>query len=136
MKIIVFSLLLSTALGLSACQSAQSNQSVAKPTQQALQWQGVYVGNLPCASCEGIESRVSLFDNGLFTKTDTYLGEKSGKFTENGEIQWSADKKTIRLVSNDSTSVYQVKAGALVLLDENGQPATGAFSESYILKKQ
>jgi uncharacterized lipoprotein NlpE involved in copper resistance len=53
-------------------------------SRNALDWPGVYKGVLPCADCEGIETRLSLQRDGDFERTTRYLGKADRVFTARG----------------------------------------------------
>ncbi len=116
------------ALGLVACQSISNGNT---------NLVGVYQGKLPCADCQFISSRVTLYKNGEFAKTDVYVknAESEGdKFTENGTYDKKGNIVTLYGATEDAGK-YQVTTSGLVLLDANGKAAKGALANQYILKK-
>ena len=42
----------------------------------ALDWEGTYMGIVPCADCEGIEKTILLNKENTYTLTSKYLGKK------------------------------------------------------------
>jgi uncharacterized lipoprotein NlpE involved in copper resistance len=71
------------AAALAGCGTTQ--RTTAPPagdnSRNALDWQGVYVGTVPCADCEGIRTRIELRGDGTFTRALTYLGKDDQTFT-------------------------------------------------------
>ena len=43
-------------------------------SQNSLDWEGTYRGILPCADCEGIETKITLSANGTYEYKASYLG--------------------------------------------------------------
>lgn len=96
-----------------------------------------YLGVTPCADCDGIETRVTLFADTSFQLVMNYLGKnpkdtaglnvaEQGKFKMiNDTIQFDGIKS--KFIKNDT---------ALIQLDSDGKIITGASAEKYILKKQ
>src|SRR5690554_4349791 len=57
--------------------------------QNSLDWKGTYTGILPCADCEGIETKVVLRDS-TYTLSSMYLGkEESASLEYFGDFNWS-----------------------------------------------
>lgn len=51
---------------------------------------GQFSGTLPCASCPGIDTRLTLAADGSFQMQETYREQDDGQFTSNG--QWVMDE--------------------------------------------
>lgn len=103
----------------------------------ALDWEGTYEGTLPCASCEGIETKVSLKADGNYSLEIEYLGEKDGKLSENGKFEWNEDGNTITLQEADGGKrMYKVVENAIIFLDSNGEINTGELADHYVLSKK
>lgn len=107
-------------------------------SQNALDWQGVYKGVVPCADCEGIETTLVLNPDNTYVLQTLYLGkgdptvrEKTGSFT------WAADGLTITLsgIENAPTQ-YRVGENQITQLDMAGQMVTGDLAAKYVLAKQ
>lgn len=106
-------------------------------SRNALDWPGVYHGVLPCADCEGIETRVSLQQDGGFERTTRYLGKGDRVFSERGRFEWDADGRRVLTRAGDGgTQWYQVGEGRLFHLDRNGQRIGGELAERYVLDKK
>jgi copper homeostasis protein (lipoprotein) len=150
-------LLLVTLILLSAC-TAMDKQSGAQPepsgqtqnparqsqnpdnahtSENALDWAGVYKGVLPCADCEGIQTRLMLSADGNYQLSETYLGEDSRAFQSKGEFEWLDDGLRIRLLGSTSApGLYQVGENQLFHLDQDGHRISGELASAYRLAKR
>lgn len=105
-------------------------------TQHSVDWFGTYTGLLPCADCEGIETKISLLKSGNYQKSSIYLGKDEKAFLETGQIDWSEDGSQITLQPKEGESqTFGVGEGHLRLLDENGSVIQGDLAAQYILEK-
>ena len=117
------------ALALAACTQAPApppSSGSALPLPQlesdgAIEWQGV----LPCADCDGIETRLLLErvgDSRPFTLTETFLAADGDvRFVESG--QWRREGALIRLQGQAVPRVYVLLQDLhLAPGDSRGQP--------------
>ncbi len=100
-------------------------------------WEGIYTGVLPCASCPGIETTLQLNADKTF-KLETTYQEREGTFTEEGSFE--LDKKTniITLSIKDAGSEsgkYLIGENRVTQLDMEGKLITGNLADAYVLKK-
>ncbi len=136
-----FLLPLTMALTLLGCHANQANIHQEKMTdahtaQLALDWDGVYRGLLPCASCPGILTTITLSNNKTFEKTDFYLQEKNGYFREKGTFAFTDDgNKIILQPEQGTTTKYAVGENKLIMLDKNGEKSSSALADKYELTK-
>ena len=109
---------LSISLLLAACNPAseqttssntvnQQEQSVAADhhtAQNSLDWAGVYEGLLPCADCEGIQTKLPLDNDGNYTLEQYYLkdNQQLNPSTING--LFSFDELTGSLIRLDNNA--------------------------------
>lgn len=141
-------LLLSAAL-LVSCGNNTTPQSGATPvttgqplpagdnSRNALDWNGVYGGTIPCADCEGIETVITLNPDNTYRKVSTYLkGDKKDTFVEAGEFSWSTDGGNIVVSSGNQKHLYKVGENRLIMLDMEGKEITGPNADKYILIKK
>ncbi len=118
-------------------------------TKDTVDWAGTYKGVLPCASCEGIDTEITLNADGTYSEKTTYITTKPGGGevdTETGTFVWDATGTTVILTEHDDGDVdsdnddgkraYLVTEGQMQALDAAGQVITGPLAENYILKKQ
>ncbi|ASB47857.1 copper resistance protein NlpE [Alkalitalea saponilacus] len=106
-------------------------------SQIALDWDGVYFGVLPCASCEGTETTLEIHADHTFGLSRTYLGKDVEPFLSHGTFEWdSSGSKIIIDEGNDFTTIYFVGEGFLLQLDMDGQRIDGSLADKYRLIKQ
>lgn len=100
----------------------------ADTTRDSVDWEGRYVGTLPCASCPGIDTTLILNEAGFYTLEEVYLEEKDGALTTEGKFEWNADGTRITLDENGDKRVYAIGEGKAW-----GVGADGAPNEDYVL---
>ncbi|MXV38074.1 lipoporotein NlpE [Flavobacteriaceae bacterium Ap0902] len=109
-------------------------------SQTSLDWAGTYQGIVPCASCEGIDTEITLNEDGTYTKEEEYLGEEEEtKFSENGSFVWNEEGTVVTLTPNDDAAnnrMYKVEEGRILALDADGNVVEGELAENYVLIKQ
>ena len=143
-------LLLTSAIFLFACNSTDKTSGTANEpvvqdvdhvqiddhnSRNALDWQGMYNGVLPCADCEGIRMTLALQD-GKYKMARTYLGRDVSSMHSEGDFTWSDDGSTITLVGvEDGPTQYKVGENRLIQFDMEGNPITGPLADSYVLTK-
>lgn len=103
--------------------------------RNALDYQGTYIGVLPAADAEGIETTIVLTDN-EYSKTVKYLGKSETLPAQKGKYSWDKDGNIITLEGIETPNQYFVAENKLYALDINGQRITGDLAENYALKKQ
>lgn len=107
-------------------------------SRNSLDWSGLYQGILPCADCEGIETRLQLFNNKSYQLAQNYLGKDSTLFRYEGSFEWDKTGSKIILESRNSDAnslMFQVGENQLIKLDIHGQKIVGDLASNYILKK-
>lgn len=150
MKKLLVSIAVTTLL-LSACskpdqaKSAESSAETTAPVdtahtaENALDWHGKYIGTLPCADCNGIETTIQLNENKTYEISETYLGKGQGKgqnFVEKGSFNFDNSNPSIIVLDQKADGrKYFVAENQLYALDSFGEKITGDFEEMYILKK-
>lgn len=108
--------------------------------QNSLDYVGTYVGTLPCADCEGIETRIDLKDDQEYELIMTYLGKGLDNVSKDmGKYSWDETGSVVILESTDNTKekyLFFVGEGTLKQLDQEGNEISGALAENYILSKE
>jgi copper homeostasis protein (lipoprotein) len=132
--------LIGIALGvaLAACSGTPHQQPSGHNSQNSLDWAGAYKGVLPCASCPGIETVLTLDTNQRYILSTRYQDRGPDKQVVEGEFQWNEAGDTIRLKGLDASTTpiyYRVQENRLLQLDLKGQPITGALASQYVLQK-
>ncbi|HTC21755.1 MAG TPA: copper resistance protein NlpE [bacterium] len=103
----IMTALLAVAVGIAGCASTPANQGY--PKEILL---GVFEGRLPCADCPGIDTRLTLtqegkyVDIGHFTLKQTYLDRSVQPLESRGE--WTVIKGTAQ---DDNAVVYELRPG-------------------------
>ncbi len=130
--------------GCNANQNGQDETQKAEETQEilddghsseiALDWDGVYRGIIPCASCSGILTTVTLNSDKTFEQYQMYLDEKGTQAHQQGTFAFTKDGNKIVLTpKDDSESMYAVGESGLIMLDQDGKESASGLP--YVLNK-
>lgn len=140
---IILSLVLATSLMFS-CNLKQKSSGTQQPdmhtSQISLNWDGIYYGLIPCASCPGIEVFLTINSDNSYEMTEVYLesGDEEG-VKSSGTFKWSEDGSSIELINNDndkeSIRKYKVEENRLRQLDTDGNIIEGDLASNYLLFK-
>ncbi|MGP1359476.1 copper resistance protein NlpE [Campylobacter sp.] len=140
MKNFIFAL--SAALLLAGCATSSQNTSIpqgkceVKSSCTAAQTsiEGTYKAFLPCASCMGIDSTLTLKKDGTFVSVmdykskDNYKAMSKGKYSiENGVITTVDEYK--------EKNFYKIEGENLKMLDMDQKEVTGELKDKYIFKR-
>ncbi|MCI2962135.1 copper resistance protein NlpE [Shewanella sp. N2AIL] len=112
---------------------AATTVPVGDTSQNSLDWAGSYEGVLPCASCEGIQTLITLQADNRFVQETVYLGKDEKIFKLIGKAVW--DEKGQKITLDDGTQ-YLVGENQLIMLDTEGKRITGDLAANYVLKKK
>jgi len=125
-------------LCISACQ--QSEKPVNAPSDSLStdlpQWAGTYEGTVPCADCEGIETRLTLYRAMTYRLVTRYLGksdelvDKRGKFN----IDATTSIATLEGIEN-GPSQYLLGKNKVTQLDMQGEMSPGSQTNQYQLMR-
>ncbi|CAM3192946.1 copper resistance protein NlpE [Moritella viscosa] len=99
-------------------------------TQNVVDWDGSYIGTLPCASCPGIEIVLTINDAGYYTLKETYLAENDAVFRSQGRFDWDASGSRITF-RGDDRRVWVIGEGTAWLVGEDNK-----LADEYSLNKQ
>lgn len=103
----------------------------------SLDWSGEYTGIEPCADCPGIETSLSLKDDGTYALSQTYQGKDDVPKITEGKFNWNDKGDTVTLtLGRGQTTQYFVGEQRIFHLDQNGQRVEGELADAYTLKKQ
>jgi len=106
-------------------------------SMNALDWEGTYVGTLPCAYCEGIETELTINYDGTYSYKTTYLGKETEAEEVTGTFQWDENGSVITLAGLDGApGKYKVGENRIWHLDMEGKQIEGDLADRYILTKQ
>lgn len=126
-----------SARGVQQAQPAMSADG--HNSMNALDWDGVYTGTVPCADCEGIKTMIQLNKDKTYVVKTKYLGESEEVYTSTGNFTWNeaGSKITLEAAGKDGrTQMYQVGENVLFHLDNDGNRITGDLASNYMLQKQ
>lgn len=100
-------------------------------------WEGAFVGTLPCADCEGIRMAIYLNRDETYSQQMRYLGKDDKVFYANGRFEWNDQGNAVVLIPSGGSakSHYQIGEGKIIKLDANGGQIKGDMPEMYILNK-
>ncbi|PRY90524.1 NlpE-like protein [Mongoliibacter ruber] len=102
----------------------------------SLDYEGIYVGTLPCADCEGIETTLEIGPSYSYVKKMVYLGTDNDSIDEaSGTFRWNDEGNTITLVGVDAPNQYFVGENVLFHLDMDGNRISGDLADNYSLRK-
>jgi heat shock protein HslJ len=103
----------------------------------SVDWVGTYKGTMPCSTCEGIETEITLTIDQDYTYKSVYL-RKSGKGREyTGTFVWDARGSIITLLGiNDEPNKYFIGENRILQLDPLGNKREGVLADMYFLIKQ
>lgn len=119
-----------------ASDTTMSDQ--AHTTQNAVDWNGMYKGVVPCADCEGIETLLILNADNTYVLRTNYIGKPDAQAIEKtGNLTWNAEGTTVTLSGiENAPAQYFVGENQAIQLDMSGNRITGELADKYILTKQ
>ena len=102
--------------------SAQAQPEEAAKAEAPKKHVGEFSGKLPCADCPGIETKLTLNEDGSFLLDETYLEKKDGQFNAKGSYEVSEDGAfvTLKDEGNDKPRVFLVEEDAAYLVEKVG----------------
>ncbi len=113
-----------------------SSLPIGDNSRTSLDWAGTYSGVVPCASCPGIETAVTLHEDGTFEYSMLYIDESPIPASHSGTFTWNDAGGKVTLETGDSAAQqYQVGENQLFHLDQQGERITGDLAGHYVLQK-
>ena len=102
----------------------------------SLDWEGTYLGKLPCADCEALQLTLFLNYDESFEIISEYLG-KGVINKEKGTLTWN-DQGTIVFLTTTENNKYAFKVmeGRVQYLDQDGNEIDSPKEFNYQLIKQ
>lgn len=117
-------------------KSDDASSAIPDNSMTFIDWPGTYNGIVPCTDCEGIETALTLHEDGTYLLKTKYLGRSETINTINGSFSWNKEGSKITLSGIDNgPSQYLVGENGLVQLDLKGNRITGALAQKYVLRK-
>lgn len=118
-----------------SCNLVKSTGKNSHTSQNSLDWQGVYYGVTPCASCPGIETELTLTNDLNYNLTQKYI-DSEVKNSVMGKFSWEGNLiKLEGIKDHEAPSRYKVEEGKIRQLDMNGKEITGKLANNYVLTK-
>jgi uncharacterized lipoprotein NlpE involved in copper resistance len=90
---------------------------------------------VPCASCPGIKTTITLNADDTYYRNEEYLDEENSSFLDTGKYDIRFKDSVITLRDQDRNQIYKWSDDALKHLDIEGKEIFGSLRENYILKK-
>jgi copper homeostasis protein (lipoprotein) len=136
--------ILMSSVFLQGCKSRKKTATISPPdmhtSMTALDWQGIYVGMLPCADCEGIRTILELKEDLSFVYQWVYVGKNNDLYEQRGQFKWNDDGNSITLLIAETCtympSVFSVGENRIMQHDMEGNRITGEMAHLYVLEKQ
>jgi uncharacterized lipoprotein NlpE involved in copper resistance len=106
-------------------------------SRNAIDYEGLYSGTIPCADCEGSFTELIIKPNNQFSISTRYLGTGNDEvFSKSGNYRW-IDGNRIELIGIESEpNKYFIGENQVWQLDMEGDRITGDLESKYILKKK
>lgn len=124
---------------LSGCFCSKKSDSESKDSapdmhtsQISLDWDGDYIGVIPCADCQGIYYHVRISEDGNYHLKRSYLGKSHKILVDQGKFSWTENGNAIQL---EEGQVFRVHENALMYADEDGKRIEGDLANHYRLPK-
>ncbi|WP_300671246.1 copper resistance protein NlpE N-terminal domain-containing protein [Soonwooa sp.] len=135
-----FSAIAVTTLSLASCSTKNKTltSSSEHTAKTALDYQGVYLGVLPCADCEGIKTRISLNQDNTYLLQQDYLGKSKTSISEQGTYSFDKSGNVVTLkpnVKNGQPLKFFVSENYINMLNLDGSKITTSLKDNYILTK-
>ncbi|UIR56518.1 copper resistance protein NlpE [Sphingobacterium sp. SRCM116780] len=131
----LFILLLSILFVFTACDNQRKGAELIKDKEHRNadlnNLSGDYMGVMPCADCDGIETVLKLNKNFSYSYSSKYLNKSDEVFVKDGK--WKFENNIITLEGVD----YKFKLGdtKLLQLDLAGNEIGGELADNYKLEK-
>lgn len=103
--------------------------------ENALDYEGTYMGTFPAADCPGIEVALTLKPDGSYEEINKYI-DRDGTFIERGAYTVKENLLTLTPQDGGVDLFYKVEENRLRKLDADKQPVTGALADHYNLTKK
>jgi uncharacterized lipoprotein NlpE involved in copper resistance/heat shock protein HslJ len=122
-------LMIVAAAALAACMPRQETSAVMPGkspdmhhSRNSLDWAGAYEGVLPCASCPGIETRLTLNRDGSYELLTRYIDRQPAPAITRGQFSWQANGNAVTLDAQGGGQRFAVGEGRLTSLNLDGSP--------------
>jgi len=128
------SLILSAILIVIIIGCSSTPEIVPDPKQVTFLTNGIWLGMLPCADCEGIDYQLNLKNDYTFKQKSVYKGKSENIFINEGTWGFVSDS-VIAVSGNEDYKMFIILGNDLVMLDKDGNRIESNFEERYHLSK-
>ena len=127
-------LILSTIIFLIIIGCSSAPEFVPDPKNVTFLTNGIWLGMLPCADCEGIDYQINLKNDYTFKQKSVYKGKSEEIFIDEGRWGFVSDS-VIAVSGNEDYKMFLIQQDHLVMLDQDGNKIESSFEERYHLSK-
>lgn len=127
-------LILSTIIFLIVIGCSSAPELVPDPKNVTFLTNGIWLGMLPCADCEGIDYQINLKNDYTFKQKSVYKGKSEEIFIDEGRWGFVSDS-VIAVSGNDDYKMFLIQQNHLVMLDQDGNKIESSFEDRYHLNK-
>lgn len=127
-------LILSTIIFLIIMGCSSAPEFVPDPKSVTFLTNGIWLGMLPCADCEGIDYQINLKNDYTFKQKSVYKGKSEEIFIDEGRWGFVSDS-VIAVSGNEDYKMFLIQKNHLVMLDQDGNKIESSFEERYHLSK-
>jgi heat shock protein HslJ/uncharacterized membrane protein/uncharacterized lipoprotein NlpE involved in copper resistance len=127
-------LILSTIIFLIIIGCSSVPEFVPDPKNVTFLTNGIWLGMLPCADCEGIDYQINLKNDYTFKQKSVYKGKSEEIFIDEGRWGFVSDS-VIAVSGNEDYKLFLLQQNHLVMLDQDGNKIESSFEERYHLSK-
>lgn len=104
-------------------------------SKTSLDWDGTYVGTVPCADCSGIKTKLTLTNESTYTLEEEFLNENK-KNVVDGTFTWDDKGSEVILDDKGKSQRFKVGENKLIKLDKEEKPIGGKRTNDYTLLKE
>ena len=117
--------------------ASETSTPTTDSAQTSLDWAGKYKGTMPCADCDGIQTKLELNSDKTFELSREYLGKKNTeqKSKEKGSFTFDAKNPSIISLGAPENRKIFIGENYIQFLDEDGNKITGPMADLYKLTK-
>lgn len=127
-------LILSTIIFLIVIGCSATPEFIPDQKQVTFLTNGIWLGMLPCADCEGIDYQLNLKNDYTFKQKSVYKGKAEEIFIDEGRWGFVSDS-VITISGTDDYKMFLIQQNHLVMLDQGGNKTESSFEEKYQLHK-
>lgn len=127
-------ILLSTLVFLIIIGCSPAPETISENKNAEFLTNGIWLGILPCADCEGIDYQLNLKNDYTFKQKSVYKGKSEEIFIDEGRWGFVSDS-VITVSGNDDYKMFLIRENNLVMLDQDGNRIESSFEDKYQLHK-